>query len=108
MKKVTRKKRKFNYKDITRILLTSLIHYLIFAAYTAVVITINYLVNDNWFFSNMQGLDYTILYFLIAAPGVNAILHLTFEELGSPWMRLAMWLHSTLMIVLIPIAIMLY
>ena len=105
MKKVTRRSRKFTTKDIARFFLATFNQYLIFSVYTFLIILINHFVHGGWFFDDLYGIRYSIFYFIIAAPGINSILYLTFEELGSPWLRLTMWLNSTISVIFICVAI---
>lgn len=107
MRKVLMRKRKYSYRDIYRILLLALCHYLSFYVYFAVVLGIHYVMAHKTFDvfnADNNALSWSIWYGAIAAPAVNAFLHAFYAEKGSPWMRAVMWWHTFLIILLVPIA----
>ncbi|NQZ66121.1 MAG: hypothetical protein HRT99_02805 [Mycoplasmatales bacterium] len=108
MKKVLNNKRKFKFKDILHWLKIISVHYLYFILYLLLFMTIKYYVGNQTFFPDLTEKDIWMLYAAIFAPIFNAILHITYQIIGSPWTRMAMWINSFIYMVAIPIIIFIF
>lgn len=105
MKKVLNKKRKINIKDVYHWFKIIIVHYIIFALYLLLFMTIKFYIGENNFWPDIAGEHLWVGYTLIITPAINVSLHLIYRSIGSPWTRLAMWIHSFINMILIPIII---
>lgn len=56
----------------------------------------------------MGELLYAKIYILLTfalTPAITGTLHITYSELGSPWLRLIMWLYAFANMILLPILV---
>lgn len=101
MKKVSLKKRKFGLKDFARFIWLILNHYFFFYIYFAIVFAIHFAtVSGGFEFANLKPF---MFYAGFVGPGVNALLHGIYAEKGKPLIRMVMWAHTFLIIILVPI-----
>ena len=108
MKKVTQNKRRFGKKDILSWSFITLGHCLFFAAYILVLLTIRHYVKDEYFWPKTSGENLLISFTLLIGPVINGILHIVYDEIGSPWTRFAMFVNSLANISWIPIMIFIF
>ena len=107
MKKILDNKRIFTYKDIFRFIAITAAHYIAFSIYALIFLIAHYYTKGGSFFPNLQKETTLIIFCIFIAPAVNALIHVVYAELGSPWTRLAMWIFSFVAMIAIPAGILL-
>lgn len=77
-----------------------------FAIYIMALLAIRfYVLEEAAFWPDDIKMHLWVSYTLIIAPAINAVLHITYDEVGSPWTRFAMWIHTLIHMIFIPIMI---
>lgn len=99
MRPVRIQKRKYNWKDLRQFFILGLGHYLLMVIYTAIVFGIHFAMFN--IFIDFSTKTWLIIYPLIIGPLVNLTLHVWFSEQGKPYLRLAMWLNTLFMFILV-------
>ena len=108
MRRLTNSKRRFGVKDLLKWVGIISLHYAFFIIYTAIFLLIRHFVFDCELIPGEIATKVIVLYVICFAPIFNGILHITYDEIGSPWLRLIMWIHSATIAILIPLMIFVY
>ena len=105
MKQVSSTRRTINKKDLGNWFLIYFMHYISFASYILIFLVTNHYVNGGAFLHNIIYAKIYILLTFALAPAITGTLHIIYSELGSPWLRLVMWLYAFTNMILLPILV---
>ena len=108
MKRITNTRRRFNIKDFIKWISIIMGHYLVFAAYLGVMILIKWLIGGDSLWPRNTENQVWVFYTILLAPLLNGILHIIYDEVGSPWTRFGMWIHSFVHMILIPVFVFVF
>lgn len=108
MKKLSNNKRRFGKKDLLSWTLITLGHYFALSILTLVFVIAKFYTIGGDFFPLNKEVSVWVIVNMLLAPAVNTSLHITYDEIGSPWTRLLMWIHSLIQLIIIPVMVFMF
>ena len=105
MKQVSNTRKTINKKDLFHWFLIYFMHYISFSIYILIFLITNHYVNGGSFISGYIYTEIYIMLTFVLAPLITGTLHIIYSELGSPWLRLIMWLYAFTNMILLPILV---
>lgn len=106
MRKVSVSKRRYKTKDLLIWMGIVGMHYIVFLLLTLFILLIRHYGFNDSFLPDNHEINGLFIYVISIGPLINAILHIVYDEVGSPWTRFAMWCNSSLIFIIIPISLL--
>ncbi len=105
MRPVYKKRHRFSWKDLIRIGLVTLGYYIAMLSYSAIILTIRWVLFKGSFFIMPNKFNWWLIYGAIISPVLNSTAHLIYSETGWLNYKAFIWIHSTAVAIMMPLVV---